>query len=256
MGTKITALAEATALAVADVFVAVVGGVTKKITKANLQVTLGIDGKAERWKEITDSYYTDTPHADLNKILMSNTGDFKVGAPVKFTETASGNTYYGIVDTLSTNAFITIKGAPLDAGDDIAALYVGLPELAMQIDLFVSGTYGDGSANLLADDMLTYFKWRLPKAYLVAFSIVHYTVDGGVEPKVNMRVNASDASTYDGGNGPQLGGAGAWVDNGDVEIDPTTYDINYGEALEVFCSVAGGVGNASDLTVSCTFVSE
>ena len=202
------------------------------------------------WSTIQTSRYTATP-ASTSVVTMSDTSDFIVGDGLKYTD-ASG-TFYAIVTAISANTNITIAGAPLDTGDDLTALYVGYNKID-QADFFVSGTYGDEVADLLAPDMNTYFKSQDATKYLVSFSVVHKTVDGDTQPKVNVKVNGSVVSTTDSSKGIQLSTSGTWVDNSAVAIDTATYDLNRGEAIEVNCTEAGGDGDAANLTVSCIFV--
>jgi len=246
MGTKISDLsAIATMVADDDVTVVVQSGVTKKAAYSVVRDYL-------RWQLIAAASYTTTP-ASTSRITMSDTSAFLVGLPVKYTYGAV--TYYGIVTAVSANAYIDIAGAPLDTGVVLTALYVGLPEMVMQVDFYVDANYGDGAADLLATDMFTYFKWRNPAAYLVKFSVVHATADTGVaQPKINVKVAGSSVSTNDSNNGIQLSTAGTWVDNSAVAISAANYDIAAGDAIEVRCTAAGTNGDASDLTVSCLFV--
>jgi hypothetical protein len=161
-----------------------------------------------------------------------------------------------MITAITTNTNISICGPPLDTGVALTALYIGGAEKVVQADFFISGTYGNGTGDLLAADMNTYFKWGLGKAYLVTFSCIQKTVDTGAEPKINVKVNTAAVSTNDSNNGVQLGATATWVDNSAVAINTSNYDINRGEAVEINCTAAGGTGDAADLTVSCTFILE
>lgn len=208
---------------------------------------------AGRWGQVDTDRYTATP-ASTSRITCSNTADFAVGIPLKYTY--GSVSYYGIVKAISEGSYIDVIGAPLNTGSDLQALYVGTPEAVCQIDFFITGTYGDGTADLLSADMATYFKWQGPKGYLVAFSAAQETADTGAEPKINVKVNTAAVSTADTNKGIQLSTSGTWVDNGDVSINTSNYDINRGEAIEIACTEAGGTGDAENLTVSCIFVME
>jgi hypothetical protein len=184
---------------------------------------------------------------------MSDTSAVYLGDAIKYVD--GRGTYFAVVSTVTTNTSIAISGAPLDTESDITALHVGNNKV-IQLDFFVSGTYADGTGDLLAADMNTYFKWQGRKAYLVAFSAVHKTADTTTNPKINVKINAAAVSTNDSNNGVQLSTAGTWVDNSAVAVNTSNYDINRGEAVEINCTAAGSAGDASDLTVSCVFVQE
>ncbi|MCP4645778.1 MAG: hypothetical protein GY851_35360 [bacterium] len=205
------------------------------------------------WNDDPPSTSTITTISDLSTII-------KVGTPLKFTlggGAANPGTYYAVVTAMAVN-LITIAGAPLETDDgDLTALWIGRPERVAQVDLFIAGTYGDGvDTTLLASDMSSYFKWGGSAAYLVMYECVHLTVDTGAEPKINVRVNGADVSTNDANNGVQLGATATWVANSAVAINTTNYDIQRGEPLELHCPVAGGTGDAAELTVTCFFVFE
>ncbi|MFA5458176.1 MAG: hypothetical protein WC261_11170 [Synergistaceae bacterium] len=215
----------------------------------------GADGLAapqDNWQLVSASTYTATP-ASTSTLAMSDTSSVHLGDAIKYTD--GRGTYFAIVTAVTTNTSITIAGAALDTGSDVTSLYVGNNKV-IQLDFFVSGTYADGTGDLLAADMNTYFKWQGRKAYLVAFSAVHKTVDTTTNPKINVNVNSAAVSTADSNNGVQLSTAGTWVDNSAIAVNTSNYDINRGEAVEISCTAAGATGDASDLTVSCVFVQE
>ncbi len=209
------------------------------------------------WQKLTDTTHYDDQAASTSTITMNAdlTAYIKVGMPIKFK--LSGTYYYAIVTT-SAASLLTIAGAPLTTGDgDLSELWIGKPERVVNIAMQVTSTYADGAeANLLAADMNTYLAWRLQKAYCVSFSATQKSVDTGTEPKVNLQINNAQVSSADSGNGVQLSTAGAWVDNSAVAITVANYDINWGEELEVECTVAGGSADAEDLTVIGIFVLE
>lgn len=217
-----------------------------------------------RWKQVfainptAPSTSTITTTEDLTTII-------KVGSPVKFitTDAISGSgsgssadiveVFYAMVTAVTSN-LITISGAPLStAAGQLLAVFVGEPELVAMLSMFVSGTYADGlDDDLLATDMLSPFKWMQSKYHLVRVSAVQMTVDTGTEPSINVQINNTDVLTTD----IQLGASGTWIDNSAVAFDTDAYDANLDEEIEVACTVAGGTGDASDLTVQCYWVAE
>jgi len=213
----------------------------------------GLDAPQDNWRVIDTADFTATP-ASTSTLTMSDTSAVYVGDGIKYTD--GRGTYYAIVTAVSANTSITIAGAAFDTGSDVTALYVGNNKV-IQTAFFISGTYADGTGDLLAADMNTYEKWQGRKAYLVSFSAVHKTADtGAAQPKINVKVNGSAVSTNDSNNGVQLSTAGTWVDNSAIAINTSNYDINRGESIEINCTAAGTNSNASDLTVSLVFVQE
>jgi len=182
----------------------------------------------------------------------TNAAIFIVGRPIRYADTV-GTWSIGYVTDYTTGT-ITLAGAPMTTSFDAYLQYGEMSKL-IQMDVFVSGTYGDTvNTDLLASDMNTYFKWQLGKAYCVAFSGIHKTVDTGAEPKINVQVNNAIISTTDTNKGIQLGASATWVDNAAVAVNVTNYDINRGEEVEINCTEVGGTADASDLTVSLVFV--
>jgi len=222
---------------------------TQLVTEQGIREALN-NVAVTRWKTVLDAYYTDTP-TDTDTLAMSNTSDMAVGLPVRYT--IGGTDYYGIVAAVVANTSIDIRGASLSG--DVTALYVGTPEMVHQETLFIGSTYGDGAADLLSADNNSARKWGGKAAYLVSIHMLHGSVDSGAnQPKCNVKVNAVAVSSEDGGNGVQLGAADTWVDGSAVAIDTAQYDLQYGEDLEVNCTVAGSNGDAEDLTVMLVFV--
>tara|TARA_Y100001963_G_scaffold157272_1_gene253019 strand:+ start:563 stop:1321 length:759 start_codon:yes stop_codon:yes gene_type:complete len=252
MGTKISALTEDTALADAHVIPLVDSGTTKKAQLSTLRQFMR--DNENRWRAIDTSKYTALPPS-TSTITMSDTGDFAVGLPVKYT--ISSVDYYGIVTAVSAGSSITIAGAALGSPTTISALYVGKPEMVTEMTLFVSGTYGNGTGDLLANDMKTYEAWDGADAYLVAFKGVQQAADSGAsEPKINIKIGGNAVSTDDSNNGIQLGAAGTWVRNGAVAINTAQYKIERDDAIEVNCTAAGTNGDAENLTLRAQFVME
>lgn len=206
------------------------------------------------WNTIGASKYTATP-ASTSTITVSDTSNMAVGMGVKYSD--SGGPFYAVITAVSANTNITIAGAPLDTGDDLTALAVCDAGRVEQVDMFVSGTYGDGTdSDLLANDMNTYFRWKKGTAYIVLISAVHATVDGTDQPKINVNAGGNAVSTNDSNNGIQLSTAGTWVDNSAVAISSTNYVVSKDESITVTCTAAGTDGDAANLTVSMLIVND
>lgn len=245
----LSALTAAATVGDSDLLYLVTGGADRKVTFATLREAL--DQEA-RWSPIPSANYTATP-ASTSQITFADTTGIQPGMPLRYEY--GGSTYYGIVTAVSADASITVAGAPLDAGTDLTGVWLGRPEQVQVMSLFVGGAYGDGAdADLLANDMASPLKWMQSPGCLVALSVIEGAADSGVEPKVNIQIADAAVSTEDGGNGVQVGVS--WVDGSAVAISASNYRAEFGDEIEVACTVAGGTGDAEDLTVLAVFVME
>jgi hypothetical protein len=228
------------------------GGVPKKVAVSDLSNKIVGDSADPRWSIISASKYTTTP-PNTYQITMSDTSDFLVGLPVKYTYAST--TYYGIVTAISSNASITIAGATLNIGQVLTELAVGNPEMVVQLDAQVAGVW-DGSVQNLLSTAGMYCKWGRGAACLVTFSATQGTADtGAAEGKVNVKINSNAVSTADSNKGIQVSATpGTWTDNSAIAISTSNYAITRGQAIEVACTEAGTNGDAEDLNVSMTFV--
>jgi len=179
-----------------------------------------------------------------------NQDKFKVGRPIRFKATA-GSYRYGQISSYSSGTVSFFGAAMTTSYDDVVE--IGPMAKVVQMDFFIAGTYGDGTTNfLLRDDMNTYTKWANGNAYLVKVAAVHKTVDSGTEPIISVFLGGSGALTA----GITLGATGTWVYTGVNHPNPSYYQVQINEAIEISCLTAGGTGDAEDLTVTCTFVLE
>lgn len=202
-------------------------------------------GQVGRRTKVSEASYTATP-TSTTRIAMSNTTGLTVGMPMIYEYLSTP--HYGMIGAISPNTYIDIIGATLDTGEDLTALWAVDPERLVQVDFYVDGAYGDGTGDILAADMNTYFKWGLATARLLTFRAVHATDDTTTQPKINLKVDGNLVSTNDTNNGIQL--STSWVDNPPVAISESYYIVDPGDDFEITCTVAGGTGDAEDLTVS------
>ena len=204
------------------------------------------------WLVIATGSYTATP-TDTDTLAMSATAGMAVGLPLQYT--IGGTVYRGRVVAVSADTSIDIQGAPM--GGDVTKLEVGEVSRVAVIPMYVDSTYGNATdTDLLWNDMSTKVIWDLGKAYCIGFQATHKTVDTGTEPKVNVNVGGSAVSTNDTNNGIQLGATGVMVKNSAVAINTTNYSVDFGDAVTPTCTVAGGTGDAANLTVQAVFVLE
>jgi len=203
---------------------------------------------AEGWAVFTPfSRVSDSSFSVLN--TASNQAIFYPGRPIRYKDTAAY--YYGIVTAYSYGT-VTLAGAPMDTSH-ATVLEWGNMTKVIQVPLAISGAcMGTASVQLLIDKLKTRRVWYGPTAYLVQIAHRVETVDtGATQPKVNMVVNGTRICTANSNAGLPV--AAAWSASG-VQINPTFYDINYGETYDISTDGAGTNDNASDLTVIGTFV--
>ena len=248
----LAALAGAT-LGSTDVFHLTQSGAAKKTTMADISTYCAAEAMTLPWTAVDESKWTAAP-STTSVLLMSDTSDVKVGAPIKYT--IGGTVYYAIITALSANVSITIAGAPF--GGSLSNLYVGIPAQVEHVDLHVDGIFGDTVQNILENIAGSKYKWRHPTAYLVAFSGASGWADTGAsQPKLNVKANNALVSTEDGNGGITLSGSDStWVNGSAVAINVTNYEIEYGEEVELYVSSAGTNGDADCLSVSLAFVYE
>ena len=219
----------------------------KAITRANLRADLEVEN---RWTEISTDNYTATP-TNTYTLGMSDTTGMVVGLPLKYV--ISTTTYYGIIVAVSANTSITVAGASLSA--DVTALYVGTSEMVHAEWFTIASTFADAPADLLAADEKKSFLWQKREAFLVRMLFKCETDDTVSDPKCNVKVNGNAVSSNDSNNGFAV--TSAWTAPATTElvaINTSNYDIQFGEAVEIACTAAGGGADAADLSVMTVWV--
>ena len=233
-------------------------GVTEKYVTADDIAQYAISEAEELpWTEVDTDYYTALP-ASTSTITMTNTSDFDVGYPVKYTY--SNTTYYGIVTAVSANSQITIAGATLSGGVALTALYAGRPERVIQKNLFVGTDAFDAVQDVFSTVTYEYQRWELADAYLVSFAGTLGVADTGAsQPKVNVKVGGNLIGTQDSNKGITLSATpGGWIASTAVAISTTNsnYKIERGDAIDIRCTEAGTNGDADCLSLNLIFVLE
>ncbi len=256
LDTYLAALDAVTTPANADLLYCTQGGTAKKLSLSTLANYASNAAYELPWKLIDTGKYTTTAPASTSTITMSDTTDFEKGYPVKFTQ--SGTTYYAIVSDIAANTLLTISGAPLIAATAITALYVGDPSQVTQMELLVETAYGNTAQDIFSAVTYQRVRWEKGPAYLVSFAATHGVADtGAAQPKINVKVAGNAVSTEDTDKGITLSGTpGTWTANSAVEIDPSYYDIDRGDAIDIRCTEAGTNGDADILSVQLVFVYE
>lgn len=183
---------------------------------------------------------TITMNRDLTDVI-------EVGDAVRF-KLDSGAWRYAQVTAAASN-LLTIAGAPLTTGaGDLTHLQVGRAWAHVDsIPILVGGTYGDDvDTDLLASDLGAHLVWEEGPAHLVGFRLRHGTADASSQPKVNAYVAGNPVGTENSNSGPAV--STSWVTCGVVAINTANYEIAHGDALTLGCTVAGGAGDAADLS--------
>jgi hypothetical protein len=253
LDTYLAALDAVTVPADTDLLYCTQSGTAKKLSLTTLANYASNAAYELPWKLIDSGKYTVTP-ASTSTITMSDTTDFQLGYPVKYTYGSA--TYYGIVTAISANSLLTVSGAPLVVASDLTALYVGDPSQVTQMNLLVDATYGGAAQDIFAAVTFTYVRWEKGPAYLVSFAATHGTADSGVaQPKVNVKIDGNAVSTNDTNKGVQLSATpGTWTANSAIAINTSNYDIARGNAIDIRCTEAGSTGDADVLSVQLVFV--
>ncbi|MHA1572382.1 MAG: hypothetical protein ACTSX8_00150, partial [Alphaproteobacteria bacterium] len=209
-----------------------------------------------RWTTIVDSKYTSAP-ASTSRITMSDTGDFLVGYPARWTQSAVA--YYSVVVNLSANSWIDLSGPPLITTATITLLEVGVPEQVIIRDYQVSGTYADATDPNLLDSpegLRNPEYWQKSEAYLVAIRAMHRTDDSGANPNVTASI-AGDTLVHkaNANTGPTVSTSFPTITTPDININSTKYKVEWGDEIEVAVTKdAGGNSDAANLSVWFTFV--
>ena len=184
------------------------------------------------------------------------TGDISIGMPVRIR--VGDVYYYGIITSIAA-ALLKYSGRGLAVGAEIQELYFGRPEMAKTVTLHISGAYGNDVQPLLYfTDEGRKHNWRNTDAYIVGFEAFQVTNDTGVEPKINISAVTAGVprliSNNDTDDGIQPLFFVPPIENPPTAIDATNYKILHNDAIEIACTVAGGVGDAADLSVGIDIV--
>jgi hypothetical protein len=186
---------------------------------------------------------------------MSDSGDFKVGYPVRYTNV--DGTGYGIATTVAAG-LLTITGAALDPAKALTNLSVGRPERVIVKEFFIDTAAFGAAQDIFSAITYQNVLWEHADAYLVAFKGAMGVVDTGAQqPKINVKIAGGAVSNADTAKGPTMSGTvNTFVATAISTIDTTAYDITRGDAIEIRCTEAGTNGDADCLSLICTFVLE
>ncbi len=205
----------------------------------------GLEGNNSRWRIEEGTYIATPPSTSTITTLIDRTGVIVAGTPICYQ--VAGIRYMGIVTNITIDT-IFVAGPPISG--DIEALFFGVPEMIGQADYVIPGAFAISAGNqLIKTFQKSHSLWRGRPAYLVWVGCIVQALDTTVQPSVNVTINGN----------PVVVGAGipvALVLQSTLgNIIPANYKIVNGDVIEIE-TTAGGTGDASDLTVFFTFVSE
>ncbi len=200
--------------------------------------TIPGDQRWTRWRR-----FTRTP-ASATTITMASTVGLTAGLPIRYMRLSGGTTYYyGRIKTVNSGN-IVIDGPSL-SGQTITKLWIGNPELVVQVQIDVPGLYALATGGIMLQIAKVYFEWQFGPAFLVNFKCHNITVGDGTA-KVNMTVSAGSADSV----GVFPGTAGGPVSSASIQTQ--YYGVVNG--TQVVATVTATDTGASDLSVLCTFV--
>jgi hypothetical protein len=155
-----------------------------------------------------------------------------------------------IVVNEGATLLITLRGAPMTAGDDDELSYGG-SKLLRQIDLTDPGWWSDANdALLLEHDLLLKggISWRGGVAYVVGFYYRVITDDsGGADAKLNLTINGASLLAV------ALNESEAGVKTTVVQV--ANYVLGYGSALEL-SATKGTTGDSNNMVIAIEIVTE
>lgn len=254
MGIKISALPAAGSINNTDVFPLSQGSTTRKVEWSTMLSALLTATSASA---ISGSAYTALP-ASVSTINFSNTTGLTVGMPIRVTQSSQGVAKFYIITALTTNTQITVAGPPLVIGDAISEIATVPVSRAVQMDVFIPGTYdfsGSTSGLILANNRMS-VRWQMPRARLVRASFAHRTPNTGTQSNVNVSIAGTNVFTDNTGAGALMSGsANTWVSIGAGTAALANYVVNFGDAIELALTAAGNL-DSRDLSASLSFVLE
>ncbi|MDD3045739.1 MAG: right-handed parallel beta-helix repeat-containing protein [Candidatus Delongbacteria bacterium] len=208
----------------------------------------GLEGHNSRWRKEEGTYVATPASTSTITTLIDRTGAISIGTPVRYE--IAGVIYYGLVMNVTTTT-LTIAGPPLS--DDIDDLYFGVSEMVGQADYVIPGAFAVvGENELIKTFQKSHSVWRGKPAYLVQIGHIVQALDSTDQPEVTASINSGVVGTDNTNTGLPVA---LVVQSTTVGISPSNYRIAYGDVIELE-TTAGGNGDASDLTVFLTFVSE
>lgn len=186
---------------------------------------------------------------------------YQKGRPIRY---SSGGTWsYGIVKSYSAGT-VTISGIAIVDINHLAFVHFAPMQKATMMTLSVNGQFADAAnQSLIQNDLNTEIRWSMGKAYCIEIlHKVEYLDTGASQPRINgyrARPPASQVPLGLGNFSEGLNVALTWASTGDVAssgLNPSNYDIENGDILDIGGNAQGTNNDARDLTVVLVFVYE
>jgi hypothetical protein len=223
----ISGLVSATVLDDTDIFEIEQSGVSKKITKLQMQTSLfgapvvldlttlqqegdvvsynGTDwvpGAMPRWRVVPVEAYTATAVDSSFTIefvgggptdgLNLKGGDyFSVGSTVRVV--ISATTYYGVCTAVS-DTLLTISGAILPTATAIDSVSVGSKDMVKHVQMSFGGTTYNGSTTLVLTKGCIH-RWHGATGYLVGYAVAHMNTSSTTEVTLQMNGGSNVVAT-------------------------------------------------------------
>ena len=284
MAKTISDLTAVTSLDDADLFEIEQGGVSKKMTKAQLRTLLfnnalelddtilpiqgdvsAYDGTnwvasaKPRWRVIPQEAYTESAVASSSTITFAGGGPtdniylgaddyFEVGMPVRVV--ISGTTYYGIAVTVA-ETLLTIAGAILPTGTAITSVSVGSKDMVKRVSMGFAGTTYNGSSTLILTKGCQHY-WMGGTGYLCRYTVMHMNTSSTTEVTLQMNGGSDVIAT---GVIPGAGTSttyGAATASGNGTLIAANLAISNGELVTAKTPTVGGT--ADYLIIDMLFV--
>lgn len=207
--------------------------------------------QSNRWRIVPDSDWTPIPLTTSR--IETDSSMLTVGTPIRVVQ--GGITRYVVVAE-KANTYVDVRGPALNTAQTITSFEASTPDRVVQIDLFIAGFYAASTGDKLVSVMRTRNRWMMGPAHITHFAAVQHVADTTLQPRINLKKDASLVSTANSSQGIDLTAAGTWVDNPLATISEANAPLVYGNSLEVSVAIAAGTGNAADLTVSVLAIME
>jgi len=242
--TKFSELATAVALTNSDIIAILQGSVVRGIEYSALRTAISSNS---RWQVIPSADYDATP-PQTYQINMSDSSGILEYYPVRVLQ---GGTYLYFYVTDVQAAYILLVGPRLATNVDVDSLEIGSPEISLQKDIDVAGTFNGGTTTtLLATTAKKARLWLESTAYLCQVAAFAKTT-GSTGPYINILKNGDRVLLANSGDGVQVNGGYSGLG----EIDKTYYRFEFNDVLEIEVTNVG-VGTWGDLTASLVFIRE
>ena len=197
--------------------------------------------------------------------VVSLVGNVMPGMAIKYKCQAYSDVRYATVSDVQAT-HIDIDGAPMGTGtNQITWVCVGHPSKVVVKEIILdkanynnTTTYPNVGTKAIEElrEVKDGLKWYNKTAFLTGFTVIHTADDSTVAPKINMRVgDPADTSDYICTSNTNKGLAATTTENKTVvDINPTYYEVNYGDNIEVKVDDDSGTGDAENLSVFAVFV--